>query len=93
CNALLPQVARTCPGCGGTIAATLKHRNERLDAEERLRLNREENDIDVGTESSELAPGARALFTPTGVAGGLIGSAVHQPEDATDSDGKTSSNI
>lgn len=87
CNALLPQVARTCPGCGGTIAATLKHRNERLDAEERLQLNRDENDIDVGSASSELAPGARALFTPIGVAGGLIAADVHQPTDGASDHG------
>ena len=70
CNARLPQPATTCPRCGGTLAATLKHRNERLDAEDRLRLNRGDYDADVGTASSQLAPGTRPLFTPMGVAGG-----------------------
>jgi hypothetical protein len=81
CNARLPHAATTCPGCGGTLAATLKSRNERLDAEERLRLNRDDYDIDVGTAPAKLAPGARPLFTPAGVAGGLIGADVHRDDD------------
>lgn len=82
CNARLPQPATACPGCGGTIAATLKSRNERLDAEDRLRLNRDDYDLDVDAASSELAPGARPLFTPVGVAGGLIGADVHEHDEA-----------
>jgi hypothetical protein len=94
CNARLPQAATACPGCGGTIAATLKSRNERLDAEERLRLNRHDYTADVGAASSELAPGARPLFTPPGVAGGLIGADVHQgDEDDVVERGKSSTLI
>jgi len=84
CNARLPQAATACSGCGGTIAATLKSRNERLDAEERLRLNRADYATDVGATSSDLAPGARPLFTPAGVAGGLIGADVHQGDEDND---------
>ena len=82
CNGRLPQAVATCPGCAGTIAATLKSRNERLDAEDRLRLNRDDYDIDVDAASSELAPGARPLFTPSGVAGGMIGADVHEHDEA-----------
>ena len=81
CNAVVPLSASVCPGCGGTIAATLKSRDERLDAEERLGLNRADYDADVGTESGKLARGARPLFTPAGVAGGLIGADVHEGDD------------
>lgn len=93
CNAPLPQPATTCPGCGGTIAATLKSRNERLDAEDRLRLNRDEYDVDVDAVSSELAPGARPLFTPAGVAGGLIGADVHDHDEARGIERGTSSTV
>jgi len=84
CNGRLPQAATACPSCGGTIAATLKSRNERLDAEERLRLNRPDYTAEVGAASSELAPGARPLFTPAGVAGGLIGADVHKGDQDND---------
>jgi hypothetical protein len=81
CNAVVPLSASVCPGCGGTIAATLKNRADRLNAEEQLRLNRADYDADVGTESDKLARGARPLFRPSGVAGGLIGADVHEGED------------
>jgi hypothetical protein len=93
CNARLPLPATTCPGCGGTLAATLKSRNERLDAEERLRLNRHDYATDVGAASSELAPGARPLFTPSGVAGGLIGADVHGGDDDDDIERGKSSTV
>lgn len=36
CKAPLPAGARTCPGCGGTIAGMIRHRDQRLQAEESL---------------------------------------------------------
>jgi len=92
CNAVLPPGASVCPGCGGTIAATLKHRNDRLDAEERLRLNRADYEADGSSESAQLARGARPLFTPSGIAGGLIGTDVHEGDD-DDAERGTSSRV
>lgn len=34
CDHVLAPEAAVCPGCGGTIAGSIRHRNERLDAEE-----------------------------------------------------------
>jgi hypothetical protein len=36
CGKPIPYGAKTCPGCGGTVAGTIGHANERLAAEERL---------------------------------------------------------
>jgi hypothetical protein len=37
CSARLDAGGATCPGCGGSISGNIKHPNERLDAEEKLR--------------------------------------------------------
>ncbi len=35
CNAVIPTGAKTCPGCDGIVAGTIRHAAERLDAAER----------------------------------------------------------
>lgn len=40
CESFLEATAAVCPACGGTIAGDIAHRNERLDAEERLEATR-----------------------------------------------------
>ncbi|HEX7841983.1 MAG TPA: hypothetical protein VF469_31145 [Kofleriaceae bacterium] len=44
---LAPGIAR-CPGCGGRIAGTMLRGENRLEAEERLKLNAAEYEMDVG---------------------------------------------
>ncbi len=52
CNAGIPLDLIRCPGCGGEIAGTLKSRNERLDAEERLNANRHDYEVDTSTSDA-----------------------------------------
>lgn len=40
CRWHMPQLVDVCPGCGGSIAETLKHANDRLDALERIEQQR-----------------------------------------------------
>jgi len=36
CETIVPQGVEICPGCGGTVSGTLKHRSQRFEAEEAL---------------------------------------------------------
>lgn len=40
CKAKIPEMAATCPGCGGTVAGRIDHPDQRLEAEERLGMPR-----------------------------------------------------
>lgn len=58
CGMRLDAKLETCPRCGGRIAGTMLPGENRLEAEERLALNQDDYDMDVG-EPSDSLPEAR----------------------------------
>jgi ribosomal protein L40E len=51
CGAKLPADAERCPRCGGTLVGRMQRKENLLEAEERLGINQDDLDIDVGESS------------------------------------------
>jgi hypothetical protein len=59
CGAKLPRDVETCPRCGGSLVGRMLRKENLLEAEERLGINQDGLDIDVGSGSSVELPVAR----------------------------------
>jgi hypothetical protein len=61
CGAKLKPTDEKCARCGGTVAGSVNKGENRLEAEERLGINQDDYDLDVGdpAESGVALPNAR----------------------------------